>query len=131
MSETKYTYWLRSGVYSGMQKVAVLLFGIGSLLLLTRWLSKPDMGVWNLFLLFAGVIEIVRQSLIKNAVIKYINSHGSDEHPRIQSAALAINITITVIICTVNSIVRIRPKITRKISMAKHCTFINNTNNYR
>lgn len=98
MSETKYTYWLKSGVYSGMQKVAVLLFGIGSLLLLTRWLSKPDMGVWNLFLLFAGVIEIVRQSLIKNAVIKYINSHGSDEHPRIQSAALAINITITVLI---------------------------------
>lgn len=98
MSEPKYTYWLRSGIYSGMQKVAVLLFGFGSVLLLTRWLSKPDMGVWNLFLLFAGIIEIVRQSLIKNAVIKYINSHGSEEHPGIQSAALAINVVVTLLI---------------------------------
>ncbi|MBO9154225.1 lipopolysaccharide biosynthesis protein [Chitinophaga sp. GCM10012297] len=98
MSEPKYTYWLRSGIYSGMQKVAVLLFGIGSVLLLTRSLTKSDMGVWNLFLLFAGIIEIVRQSLIKNAVIKYINSHGSEEHPGIQSAALAINVVVTLLI---------------------------------
>ena len=39
MSEPKYTYWLRSGVYSGLQKAAVLLFGIGSVLVLTRSLT--------------------------------------------------------------------------------------------
>ena len=98
MSEQKYTYWLKSGIYSGLQKIAVLLFGIGSVLVLTRSLTKSDMGVWNLFLVYTGIIEIVRQSLIKNAVIKYINGHAEEEHPHIQSAALYLNIAITLII---------------------------------
>ncbi|NML39066.1 flippase [Chitinophaga sp. G-6-1-13] len=98
MSEPKYTYWLKSGIYSGMQKMAVLLFGIGSVLVLTRSLPKSDMGVWNLFLVYTGIIEIVRQSLIKNAVIKYINGHPASEHPLIQTAALYLNIAITLLI---------------------------------
>ncbi|MCW3465409.1 lipopolysaccharide biosynthesis protein [Chitinophaga nivalis] len=98
MSDQKYTYWLKSGIFSGMQKVAVLLFGIGSVLILTRTLSKPDMGVWNLFLAYTGLIEIVRQSLIKNAVIKYINSTQPTLHAAIQGAALTMNIMITVVI---------------------------------
>ncbi len=98
MSTPKYTYWLKSGIYSGLQKAAVLLFGIGSVLVLTRSLTKSEMGVWNLFLLFAGIIEIIRQSLIKNSVIKYINSHSHEEHPGIQSAALAINAAVTLLI---------------------------------
>jgi O-antigen/teichoic acid export membrane protein len=98
MSDPKYTYWLKSGIYSGLQKIAVLLFGIGSVLVLTRSLTKSDMGVWNLFLVYTGIIEIVRQSLIKNAVIKYINGHQAEEHPHIQSAALYLNISITVLI---------------------------------
>lgn len=98
MSDPKYTYWLKSGVYSGLQKISVLLFGIGSVLILTRSLTKSDMGVWNLFLIYTGIIEIVRQSLLKNAVIKYINGHSAEEHPHIQSAALYLNILITGII---------------------------------
>jgi lipopolysaccharide exporter len=98
MSNPKYTYWLKSGIYSGLQKIAVLLFGIGSVLVLTRTLTKSDMGVWSLFLTITGIIEIVRQSLIKNAVIKYINGHASEEHPHIQSAALYLNIAITLLI---------------------------------
>lgn len=98
MSNPKYTYWLKSGIYSGLQKIAVLLFGIGSVLVLTRSLSKSDMGVWSLFLTTTGIIEIVRQSLIKNAVIKYINGHAAEEHPHIQSAALWLNIAITLFI---------------------------------
>jgi len=98
MSNEKYTYWLRSGFYSGLQKAAVLLFGIGSVLVLTRSLSKNEMGVWNLFLVCTAVIEIIRQSLIKNAVIKYINSHDLTEHPHIRTAALSLNVVITVLI---------------------------------
>lgn len=98
MSEPKYTYWLKSGIYSGMQKMAVLMFGICSVLVLTRSLTKSDMGVWNLFLVYTGIIEIVRQSLIKNAVIKYINGESATEHPHIQSAALYLNLVITIFI---------------------------------
>jgi O-antigen/teichoic acid export membrane protein len=56
------------------------------------------MGVWNLFLVYTGIIEIIRQSLIKNAVIKYINGEPESSHPHIQSAALYLNIVITLLI---------------------------------
>lgn len=92
-----YTYWLKSGIYNGLQKAAVLLFGIGSVLILTRFLTKEQMGVWNLFLLITGIIEICRQSLVKNAVIKYINSHPG-EHTHIEGSALGLNVMITLII---------------------------------
>ncbi|MET6997410.1 flippase [Chitinophaga defluvii] len=98
MSDQKYTYWLKSGLYSGMQKVAVLLFGVGSILVLTRTLSKPDMGTWNLFLVYTAIIEVIRHSLIKNAVIKYLNSSEKEEHAFIHTGALTLNSIATICI---------------------------------
>jgi lipopolysaccharide exporter len=96
MSEKKYSYWLQSGVYSGLQKLTVVLFGFGTVIMLTRSMSKPDMGVWSLFLIFIGYIETIRTSLIKNAVIKYLNSSEKEEHVYVNSAALCLNVFITV-----------------------------------
>lgn len=98
MSEQRYSYWLKSGIYSGMQKFSMLIFGVGSVLLLTRALSIDEMGVWSLFLVFTGTIETIRQSLIKNSVIKYLNSHSKEEHVFINSAALCLNMAITLFI---------------------------------
>lgn len=97
MPAPTYSYWLKSGIYSGLQKAAVLLFGIGSVLLLTRFLTKEQMGVWNLFLMITGIIEICRQSLVKNAVIKYINGHPAESHRHIEGAALGLNVVITLL----------------------------------
>ncbi|UYQ95241.1 flippase [Chitinophaga horti] len=96
MSEKKYAYWLKSGVYSGLQKLTVVLFGFGTVMLLTRSTDPADMGVWSLFLIFIGYIETIRSSLIKNAVIKYLNSSEKSEHVYVNSAALCLNIAITV-----------------------------------
>ncbi|RPD38146.1 flippase [Chitinophaga barathri] len=95
MSDQKYTYWLRSGIYSGLQKAAVLLFGVGSILILTRTLSKSDMGTWNLFLVYTAIIEVIRHSLIKNAVIKYLNTTGKEAHTHIHSASFTLNAITT------------------------------------
>src|SRR5262245_7293336 len=98
MSDQKYTYWLRSGIYSGLQKASVLLFGVGSILILTRTLSKPDMGTWNLFLVYTAIIEVIRHSLIKNAVIRYLNSHAKETHTAIHSASLILNSITTFVL---------------------------------
>lgn len=98
MSDQKYTYWLKSGIYSGLQKAAVLLFGIGSILVLTRTLPISDMGTWNLFLVYTAFIEVIRHSLIKNAVIKYLNSTDKDAHASIHSASLILNCITTVVL---------------------------------
>jgi lipopolysaccharide exporter len=101
IEKRKYGYWLNAGLYSSLQKASVLAFGIISTVLLTRFLGGGDrhqMGIWSLFLTIAGLIEVVRHGLIKNAVIKYINSSSRDEHTHILSAALWLNIVITSII---------------------------------
>ena len=94
----KYAYWIHSGFYSSLQKLSVLIFGIGSTMLLTRWLDKHEMGVWSLFLAIAAFIEIIRHGLVKNAVIKYLNSSAADDKKFIYASALMMNILITVFI---------------------------------
>ena len=94
----KYAYWIHSGFYSSLQKLSVLIFGIGSTMLLTRWLDKHEMGVWSLFLAIAAFIEIIRHGLVKNAVIKYLNSSAADDKKFIYASALMLNILITVFI---------------------------------
>ncbi|MCK7555276.1 oligosaccharide flippase family protein [Chitinophaga sedimenti] len=96
MSDKKYAYWLQSGTYSGLQKLAVVAFGLGTTMMLTRHMSKPEMGVWALFLIFVGYIETIRTALIKNAVIKFLNSSEKTDHVYVNSAALCLNIFITV-----------------------------------
>lgn len=97
MSEKKYSYWLQSGIYSGLQKLTVVLFGFGTVIMLTRATKPEEMGVWSLFLIFVGYIETIRTALIKNAVIKYLNSSEKTEHVYINSAALCLNVFITVL----------------------------------
>ncbi|HEY0273112.1 MAG TPA: oligosaccharide flippase family protein, partial [Chitinophaga sp.] len=98
MSDQKYAYWLKSGFYSALQKFSVLLFGIGSVMVLNRSLPKADMGVWNLFLTGSAFVEVIRHSLIKNAVIKYLNSEDAATHAHINSAALSLNMIVTTLI---------------------------------
>ena len=100
-AKNKYAYWLHAGVYSGLQKLSVLLFGILSTVILTRSIDKYEMGVWSLFLTIAGLTEVVRHGLIKNAVIKFLNSQPAAEHKDILSAALFLNILITSFIAIV------------------------------
>src|SRR5436305_11694023 len=98
----KYEYWVNAGFYSGLQKLSVLLFGIISTMIIARnFHGKYEMGIWSLFLTIAGLIEVVRHGLIKNAVIKYLNSTEVSEHKYILSAALLLNIMITLFIAIV------------------------------
>ncbi|RAJ06940.1 O-antigen/teichoic acid export membrane protein [Chitinophaga skermanii] len=93
--EKKYSYWLSSGIYSGLQKLAVLFFGFGSMLILVRHLTKDEMGIWSLFLVMTGLIEVIRTALIKNGLIKFLNSTQKEEHVFVNSAAMCLNIGIT------------------------------------
>src|SRR6478752_8768327 len=90
-------YWIRSGAYTILQRSSMLLFGVGSFMLLVRMLSKDDFGVWSLFLSVATLFEVARNGLIQNALIKYLNSHDEAEHASIISASFYLNILLTII----------------------------------
>lgn len=87
-----------------------LFFGVFSTLLLTRALSEITLGVWAQFLLITAVIEILRQGLVRNAIITFSKHCTHDELRLLLGAALVLNImlalfsSIMLVVCYVSGI---------------------------
>jgi O-antigen/teichoic acid export membrane protein len=94
----KYSYWINSGQYSMLQKVLILLFGVISFMILARSLSKHDLGVWGLFLIISSIVETLRNALIRNGYVLFINSKKEELHAGIEYAAIFINIVFSILL---------------------------------
>src|SRR5258706_1773257 len=98
----KYKDWISSGIYNGLQKVSLPLFGLLSTMLLARQaLSVEDMGVWGLFLTITAFIDTVRQGLVKTSLIKFINFSSEDEQAHVLTAAFYLNAIVTIFIAVI------------------------------
>jgi lipopolysaccharide exporter len=96
---TKYQSWIAPGLYGGLQKLSIPLFGVISTMVLAhKGLTKPEMGVWSLFLVITGFVEMMRETSVKTSLIKYLNGSETDRHVHVMSAALFLNILITFIL---------------------------------
>ncbi|KAA0208374.1 MAG: flippase [Ignavibacteriaceae bacterium] len=95
MSKLKDSYWITSGYYTFMHRIAELVFGFGSFWLLIRILDKTDFGVWVLLQTVAAMIELARLGFIQNAQIKFATGVSETEFREINSASLWLNGTIT------------------------------------
>ena len=92
---------IKPGFYNGLQKVMAPVFGVLSTMLLAhKALTKPEMGVWSLFLIVTSVVELFRQGLVKTSLIKYLNYSKAEEHNAVMSAAFFLNAVITLLLCT-------------------------------
>lgn len=94
----KDSYWLKSGAYSLLQRLSVVLFGFTGFYILIRVFSKEEFGVWMLFVSVTTFTEVVRIGLIKNAALKYIVSSTMEDTPKVLSAVLLLNFLITILI---------------------------------
>jgi len=97
----KYAYWVNSGKYSMMQKAMVLVFGVFSFMLLARGLNQDQLGVWGLFLIISSIVETLRNSLIKNGYVLFINTKNEDEHAGVEYAAVFINVVFSLLLVAV------------------------------
>jgi len=96
--DLKYSSWIHSGFFSGLQKLSVPLSGLFiTMILAHKALTKQEMGVWALFMTITSIIELIRQGLVKTALIKFINSSSEDDHKYIVGAAFFLNFIITII----------------------------------
>ena len=89
-------YWIKSGMYSFLEKGAGFVFNFGSILMLIRSLSIGDMGAWFLFLTVCAFMEVSRIGLLQNALVKYISSDGDKHYKAILTASSLLNIGLTV-----------------------------------
>ena len=95
--EGKKDYWLRSGFINIVQNFSGVFFGFAGFYLLVRLLTKHDFGVWTLFISTTTILEAIRSGLLQNALIKYISSSDTKEHPAIITASFAINGIVQVV----------------------------------
>jgi lipopolysaccharide exporter len=89
------SYWIRSGLFTFLQRFSVTLFGFINFIILIRFgLSKPEMGVWAFFLVVVTLFETAKSSLLKNAHIKFVGNNNN-EKTAIASSSLLLNALIS------------------------------------
>ncbi|MCX2745866.1 flippase [Mangrovivirga sp. M17] len=98
MSPSDKKYWIKSGSYTLMQRVAMTLFGLASFLLLIRLLPKYDYGIWVLFVSITSIFEVIRNGFIRNPLVKHITSHEEEDHSMIYSASWILNLLYSILI---------------------------------
>ncbi|MCL6524177.1 MAG: oligosaccharide flippase family protein [Thermoflavifilum sp.] len=88
-------YWIKSSIFTISQRMSMLIFGVGSYMILVRILDKQEVGIWSLFLAISTTFELTKTSLLKNGVIRFYQS--KNEKTEILSSAFVINIMYSII----------------------------------
>ncbi|HAR20036.1 MAG TPA: flippase [Cytophagales bacterium] len=88
-------YWLNSGLYTLAERFSALVLGFGSFFILVRTASKETFGVWALFLSVTTLIELARNGLIQNALIKHLTTAVEVEKKEIMTASFVLNVILT------------------------------------
>ncbi|MGV3762447.1 flippase [Parapedobacter sp.] len=91
-------YWIRSGTISLLQQACNFIVGFASFFFLVRLTSKDDYGTWILFLSTASLIEITRNELIQNALIKYVSVAVEADRGNVISTSFIINAVMTALL---------------------------------
>lgn len=89
------SYWLKSGFFSLLDRGSVLVFGLGSYLILIRTLEPAELGAWVLFLATMGFAEVSKSGLLQNALVKFLSTCTKKEYPVITTASLFLNFVIS------------------------------------
>lgn len=96
---SKYHSWLHSAFFGFLQKLSVPLSGLFiTMILAHKALTKQEMGVWALFMSITAIIELIRQGLVKTALIKFINHSSQEDQRFVVGAAFFLNLAITLVV---------------------------------
>lgn len=97
MAESEKSYWIRSGIITLLDRFSMLVFGFLGFFLLVRIYDKPTFGIWVLFLSIVTFLEIGRNGLIQNGLVKFLTtSETDDERGRISTASLVLNVLLSI-----------------------------------
>jgi O-antigen/teichoic acid export membrane protein len=94
-SKAQDNYWLKSGLINIVQNFSGVILSMAGFLILVRLQTKYDYGTWGIFLQTVTILEIFRNGLIQNALIKFISSSDRSQHSDIVSASFTISSILT------------------------------------
>lgn len=95
----KYSNWIHAGFYSGLQKLSVPLSSIFiTIILLKKLLTVEEASVWGILMTTTAILELIRQGLVKTAMVKFVNSCEVADERKVIAAGLYLNAIITSIV---------------------------------
>ncbi len=97
MAAAPRAYWLRSGFFTLVERFALQALGMGTVMILLRAFAQHQetYGVWVLYTVVAAFLEVARNGLIQNALVKYASGATEDNYRRIGTASFVLNIAVT------------------------------------
>jgi lipopolysaccharide exporter len=103
MKNRNRAYWMRSALFSLLDRVGVQAFGMGTVMILLRiYADQPETyGVWALFLVVAAFLEVSRNGLIMSALIRYLGKAADQpaEYRKVATASMTLNLALTALFC--------------------------------
>lgn len=93
----KNNYWIKNGLLNVFQSGISVLLSFLTFYCLVRVLTKEDYGIWNLYLGTASIIEITRNGLTQEALIKYYAAADDEDKGKITTSVFALNLALTVL----------------------------------
>ena len=92
------SYWLKSGAYVFMQRLSTLLFGFGAFFFLIRALPKDEFGAWALYLSISAIVEMAKNGLVQNGLVKYLAADEKGNDAQIITASLVLNLLLSLLV---------------------------------
>ena len=88
-------YWFKSGFYSLLNQLTMMVFNLGSHIILLRVLDKATCSVWVLYMTITAFIEIGRTGLLQNGLMTFLNQTPQYEHSKINKASLFKSLSLS------------------------------------
>jgi lipopolysaccharide exporter len=91
------SFWGKSLLYTLLHRFSIIFFGVITYFILVRNISPPDNGIWSLFLTIVTLVEVVKQGLLRNPLIKFLSipEHNKDV---VQSTGMLINLVFSLLV---------------------------------
>ncbi|MCA0237274.1 MAG: oligosaccharide flippase family protein [Bacteroidetes bacterium] len=92
-------YWIRSGFFTLLEKGAALVFSLGTAMLLLRLLDKPTFAAWGIFTIIGYFVEMGRNGLIQNGLVRALAIHKDDKkvYADISTASFVLNLAFSLV----------------------------------
>lgn len=97
MGFVKDSYWMKSGIYTMLNRITDFLAGFGTFLILVRILPKEDLGVWVLYVTVGNLLDFTRYAFVQNAFVKYSVTASGDVYKGILKASFFLNAVTTIV----------------------------------
>jgi O-antigen/teichoic acid export membrane protein len=80
-----------------MHRLSVVILGMLTFIILVRIMPQNLYGIWMLFISISTVLEVLRNGLIRNPLVKYINTSDRFEYAQLTASSLYMNFFFTIL----------------------------------